>query len=320
VQGSHVLDAAVQVPQSRLKLRLIYAATGLIIGLALGVGFVVVRALVSDRLRRRDDVASALGAPVKLSVGKVRLSRWRPGRRGLAAARGAEVRRVAAYLGSAMPPRSGDLAALAVIPVGDPQAAALSLVSLATDCADQGWQVVLADLCRGAPAARLLGVKGSGVREVDVQLTVVVPDRADLVPVGPLGRGPRGDRPDPARPRRARPDSVAGSRRTRPDPAGGSLTAACASADLLLTLVALDPAVGAEHLAGWAGDAVAVVTAGRSSAERIHAVGEMTRLAGVQLVSAVLVGADKTDESLGVPHTPGPADPRSIPALDRSGA
>jgi hypothetical protein len=47
-----------------------------------------------------------------------------------------------------------------------------------------------------------------------------------------------------------------------------------------------------------------VITAGRSSWEKIQAVGEMIRLAGTRLISAVLVGADKTDESLGVPPTP----------------
>ena len=47
------------------------------------------------------------------------------------------------------------------------------------------------------------------------------------------------------------------------------------------------------------------MTAGRSSWTRIHAVGEMIRLAGMSLVSAVLVGADKTDESLGVTQPPG---------------
>ena len=43
---------------------------GLIAGLVLGLGIVVIRALLSDRLYRRDDVARALGAPVKLSVGR----------------------------------------------------------------------------------------------------------------------------------------------------------------------------------------------------------------------------------------------------------
>jgi hypothetical protein len=38
-------------------------------------------------------------------------------------------------------------------------------------------------------------------------------------------------------------------------------------------------------------------------------VGEMIRLAGMRLASAVLVGADKTDESLGATHTPTPPAP-----------
>ena len=33
---------------------------------------------------------------------------------------------------------------------------------------------------------------------------------------------------------------------------------------------------------------------------RIHAAGELIRLARIPLVSAILVGTDKTDESLGV--------------------
>ena len=72
------------------------------------------------------------------------------------------------------------------------------------------------------------------------------------------------------------------------------------SADLLLTLVTLDPALGGEHLATWATNAVVVVSAGQSSAERIHGVGEMIRLAGMRLDSVVLIGADKSDESLGL--------------------
>jgi hypothetical protein len=81
--------------------------------------------------------------------------------------------------------------------------------------------------------------------------------------------------------------------------------AAYASADLLLTLAVLDPSIGAEYLAGWACGAVVVVTAGQSSAERIRAVSEMIRLSGTSLISGVLIGADKTDESLGLTITPG---------------
>ncbi len=50
---------------------------------------------------------------------------------------------------------------------------------------------------------------------------------------------------------------------------------------------------------------VVVVTAGESSVEKVHSVGEMIRLAGTRLDSVVLIGADKSDESLGVPD---PAD------------
>ena len=285
-KDSVVLDAAAPLPHSRLKPLLREAAIGLVLGLVLGIGIVVVQALVSDRLRRRDDVAQALGAPVKLSVGTVGLKRWVPGRRWRSAVRDADVQRIAAHLGRAVPVKPGTVAALAVVPVDDLQAPSLSLVSLAVSCAKQGEQVVLADLCSGAPAARLLGVKGSGVRTVsvhDTHLVVVVPERDDIAPVGPLYRN---------------------SAQVQRASFTGEVAAACASANLVLTLAALDPSLGGEHLATWATDAVVMTTAGRSSWTKTQAVGEMIRLSGTRLISAVLVGADKTDESLGVTDMP----------------
>ncbi len=113
------------------------------------------------------------------------------------------------------------------------------------------------------------------------QLTVVVPEPDDLMRrLGPLARL------RPGQGQAAQP------------------LAAYASADLLLTLAVLDPSIGAEYLAGWARGAVVVVTAGQSSAERIRAVSEMIRLSGTSLISGVLIGADKTDESLGLTITP----------------
>jgi hypothetical protein len=219
----------------------------------------------------------------------VRLSQWLRRRRGLAAADGADVRRIIAHLRSAVPANSPDPAALAVVPVGDPRAAALSIVSLALSCAQQGDQVVLADLVSGAPAARLLRAGQPGVRTVHmrgVDLVVAVPEREDVAPAGPLGRtAPRAQRSSFS-------DAVA---------------AGCASADLLLTLAALDPSLDGDHLSTWAANAVAVVTAGQSSWTQIHAVGQMMRLAGMPPMSAVLVGADKHDESLGRTGSPGPA-------------
>jgi capsular polysaccharide biosynthesis protein len=274
VHGSQVLDSASPLPpHSRVKRLLEYAAIGLIAGLALGVGIIVIRALISDRLRRRDDVAQVLGAPVKLSVGSVRSGRSKR----LEAAEDSSIRRIAGFLSGVIPP-GGDPAALVVVPVDDVHVPALSLVSLALARARAGARVVVADLCEDAPAARLLGAAEPGVRTVSVQdthLVVAVPETGDVVPAGPLRGGLNHAR------------------------AAGPLAAACASADLLLTLAPLDPSLGGDYLSGWGQGAVAIVTAGRSSAARIHAVGEMIRMAGTPLIAGVLVGADKADESLG---------------------
>jgi hypothetical protein len=186
------------------------------------------------------------------------------------------------HLASAVAPAAGGFASLAVVAIGNVEVAAASLASLALSSAHESLKVVMADLCEGAPAAKLLGVDNPGVEEVTVgeaRLTVVRPDRDVLQLNGPLQAGSYGQESD--------------------DP----MLAACASADLVLTLATLDPALGGEHLAEWATSVVVVLTAGKSSGERVHAVGEMIRLAGIDQVSAVLVGADKADESLGVPGT-----------------
>jgi capsular polysaccharide biosynthesis protein len=287
ITGSTVLDPGYAFAQSKLKGKLIYGVIGLIAGLAVGMGLVVVREITSDRLRRRDDVTHALGAPVRLSVDPVRLSRWRPGRRGLAAAGSVAVRRITSYLSAAEPRTARGAAALAVVPVDDPMVAALSVVSLAVSRAREGRKVIVADLASGAPVAALLHAKASGVRSISVrgvQLVLAVPDRDDLAPTGPIGQAPT---------------DAQHSEFT------AAVSSACGSAALLLTLVTLDPSVGAEHVATWATSAVAVVSVGRSSWARIRAVGEMMRLAGLPLSSAVLVGADQTDESLGVTERSG---------------
>ena len=289
VKGSQVLDTAALVPPSSLKKHLaLYATLGLFAGLVLGLVIVVIRALLSERLYRRDDIARALGAPVRLSVGNVRLSRWAPGKSGLAAAQNPHVRRMVGYLRSLVPARSRrEAAALAVIPADDPRVAALSFVSLALSFAQQGTKVVLVDLVKGAPAASLLTASEPGVRQVrtqDAKLVVAVPGPDEVVPVGPRRSG--------SIPNHSAPPQ--------------DLVAAFASADLVLTLVALDPSLGGDYLATWTDDAVVVISAGKSSWTKIHAIGEMIRLGGTHLTAAILVGAEKTDESLGVIRTPGP--------------
>jgi capsular polysaccharide biosynthesis protein len=288
IQGSQILDAAAPSSAGHFKHIVLYIGGGLAAGLVLGLVIVIVRALVSDRLRRRDDVAQALDVPVRLSVTGQLTGH------GLAAASRPGIRRIVAYLRELLPQVGTQPAALAVVAVDELRTPALSLVSLALACARDGQQVVLADLCPGAPAARLLNQRrpGIGVAEAEgARLVVAVP--GDQTATGPL---PRPGTPGP--------------------PPAPELAQACAAADVLLTLVQLDPALGGEHLATWARTVVVTVTAGRSSWTKIHAVGEMTRLAGTPPVSALLLEADPTDESLGAAQAasgPAPAGPRSAP-------
>ncbi len=284
VRGTFVLNVATPTAHSRLKVALIYVAAGLVVGFLIGVIIVLVQALTSDRLRWRGDITQALAAPVRLSVGTVRVRRWLPRKYRLEATHDGEVRRVVSYLRTVVYGRG--VSGLALIAVDNEDVAAVTLVSLAVSCAEEGSRVVVADLSKGAAVARLLGTSGAGIHTVvvdETSLVVAVPDPYAVVPVGPL-------EPTPAHALPA---------------AGEELTAAYHSADLMFTLVTLDPSMGAEYLATWASDAVVVVTAGQSSATRMHSVGELVRRSGTQLVSAVLVGTDRSDETLGMAHASG---------------
>lgn len=280
VKGSQVLNAPTALPHGLKKGKAFYIAVTLLIGLVIGMIIVIVRALVSDRLRYRDDIADAIGAPVKLSIGPVTGRSRLPGLGRRASRRVLDSRRLVTYLNGAVPRSSRRLKGLAVVAVDNAEALAPAVVSLAASSARQGKQVVVADLSDGRYAARRLGVKSPGIHPVradGADFVVVTPERDDIALVGPI------------------PSSQGESAHVSPE-----LAAACASADVLLTLATLDPASGGDYLSTWATDAVAVVTAGKSSSVRVHAVGEMVRLAGMRLVSVVLIGADKGDESLGL--------------------
>ena len=296
LKGSVVLSVAA-LPRSRLKPLVTYGVIGLIGGLVVGLAVVIIRAVTSDRLRRRDDIAYALDVPVKLSVGTLGARRRLPALPGRAAKSDLDMRRVIAHLGSAIPRSTHGPAGLAIVAVDNAPVVAQAVVELAASYAGQGNQVVAADLSSGADMAHLLRVKRPGVHPVihnRVNFTLVLPDRDDAALVGPL--------------------RAIATTEGAPQ-AGDALIASYASADVLLTLVTLDPALGGDYLATWAANSVVVVTAGLSSAVRIHGVGEMIRAAGTRLVSAVLIGADKSDESLGL--TPRPDEQASVGVLGR---
>jgi capsular polysaccharide biosynthesis protein len=281
VKGTYVLNTATALPRSKVKGAALYVAGGLFGGLVVGMGGIIIVALMSRRLRRRDDIALAMGSPVRLSVGPLRKRRWPPTWPRQAARRKLDMRRVVMHLRSAVPGSSRGPASLAVVAVDDAQVVAKIVESLAVACAEEGKRVVVADLSADAQLARLLGETSPGIHPVSrngAELVLVLPEREEIAPVGPV---PAGAAPAASQ-------------------AAEALVTACASADLLLTLATLDPALGGEHLGTWTSSAVAVVTAGGSSAEKVHGVAEMIRLAGTRLDSVVLVGADKNDESLGM--------------------
>jgi capsular polysaccharide biosynthesis protein len=283
VHGSQVLNAATAAKRSSAKTLLTYAVIGLIGGLAVGMVVVIIGAITSERLRRRDDIAYAFGAPVRLSVGPLREQRF--GR--VLSGRGAAVQRrdmelVVEHLRNTVPGRRNGPVGFAVIAVDDVPTVARAVVDLADSEAQHGMRVIVADLSATGSAARLLNAQTPGINQArlgDARVLVVVPAAEDVAPAGPLKK--------PASPDGgAQPDAV--------------LVKASADADLMVSLVTLDPAHGADYLSSWATDVVAVVTAGRSTAVRIHAVSEMVRLSGVRLRSVVVIGADKSDESIGL--------------------
>jgi capsular polysaccharide biosynthesis protein len=280
--GSYVLDGAIALPRPHVKGAGLYVVGGLFGGLVVGIAIVIFSALLSRGLRRRDDVAAAIGAPVKLSVGPLRARRWRPGRPRQAAKRNLDIKRVVAFLRGVVRGSFPGSGSLALVAVDDAKVAAQVVASLAASCVTPDKQIVVADLSADAQLARLLGVSDPGIHPVSkygANLMVVLPGREEVAPKGPV---------------------PGGASSAVPAQADAALVSACSSADLLLTLVTLDPACGGDHLGTWATNAVALVTAGESSPEKIHSVGEMIRLAGTRLDSVVLIGADESDESLGV--------------------
>ena len=284
IDGSRVLNAATLGHHSKIKNIIEYLLSGLIGGLAIGLGIVVVRELVSDRLRRRDDIAAALGAPVRLSVGALRKRRL-PRGRGSAAARDRALRRIAAYWRNLALRQAGEPAALAVVAVDNALEIAPAVAIMAGRCAREDVKIAVIDLAKGAPVAKLLGARGTGVQPVRLgagSIVVFTPEEADQVVSGPL------------------PPAGAGGAGYLAEPPAEAIESVAKHARIMLTVAELDPAVGAEHLSTWATEAVAVFTAGRTRAARAYAVGELLRLSGVRAISGIVVGSDKTDESLGM--------------------
>ena len=125
-QHAHSGPALVQAKEA------FYLVLALIAGLAIGAAIVVARALVSDRLRNRDDVADAIGAPrhVQHRPPSRPPAGCRPAAR-RARMRGIDVKRLANHLdGAVVPPGAKRFAALAVVAVDNAPEVVPAVVSL----------------------------------------------------------------------------------------------------------------------------------------------------------------------------------------------
>jgi hypothetical protein len=265
VSGSQVLDAAQAAQVSDKKVIAMDGLTGLVGGLGLGMGIVIVGAIISDRPRRRSEVAATLGVPVELSVG-----RYHPPlffhqmrlRRSLKSP-GLTMRMIARRLGAHLDAAPGSK--LATVAIGPTEPAALGVATLALWLAMEGKRVVLVDMSDGRPLVPLLRAKRT-------------PDSRQVVNFHGLWM----------------------TLIVAPEDPGEMMGELFEEDDVVLVLATVSPALGADHIASWASTAALVVTAGKASDALMASTTQLLRQSGVVPVSAVLIAAGREDDSVGV--------------------
>ncbi len=274
-RGSSVLTPGTLVPASSAKLFGFDGLAGLLGGLVIGLAYVAVQAVISDRLRRRDEVASLLGAPVELSLVPLRVpkrhqERWV--RRSVLEPR-KEISALAGYLRQ-RGVRQGGRKTLLVVAVDDLTVPAAALALLGKRLADEGESVLMADLTDE-------GLLAESVEDLWVDHPSLADRSGGRLQVFTPTADDRNEVVEP--PWAATSDGV----------------------NAVLVLTTVDPARGAWHL-DWAKQAVVAVTAGRSSAQRVSSTAALLRAAGITIRSGVLLGADADDESIGLlqPESP----------------
>lgn len=281
VNGSRVITPGTPAPASVKKAFIEDSLGGMGAGLALGAFGVAVAEVLSDRVRRREDLAALLGAPVGVSVGRLRgrspLKGMAPRRRRpwLAGSTPAPSVRIAAqYLRDnlvARGPKSTEL----VVAADDLALPASAVLVLARTLAGAGERVIVVDETRDRALGRALGAGEGPIGAVDVgdghRFSVLVPERPweshhDLASQESLG-----------------------------------LVEELAAADAVLVVATVDPGLGAGHLRRWSADAVLAVTAGASTTHHLAAIAELLGAAGIAVSSSILADADTRDDSAGLP-------------------
>jgi capsular polysaccharide biosynthesis protein len=271
VSASRVIDPASAEPRSAVSRGLLALMSGLIGGLAIGIGLVVLQAILSDRLRLRVEFAAALEAPVLVSVGSVapatglgRLATSVPriGRAGVE--RRAEDQRIAAR-GLVRAVSEGGDKRLAVACLGNADEVRFALARAALDLQRSGQRVQLVDLTADG--------------RLEAAVIALAPAQTD------------------DRPTLVRPDIVPSSDIDPSEFDGGA--ASMAGHGVRLVLSEVTPRIGLDHLVDWAPRALVAVSGGRTSAQQARTTGDLARDAGLELVGVVLLHSLPDDETSG---------------------
>ena len=265
--GSYVLDPPLAIVPSKKRIFAEDGLSGLVAGLALGIGVLVLGSVVSDRPRRRAEIAMLLQAPVLASIRRRRplgrklratLGRRRMTRpsKAMHQAQGA----VVATLDNLQPP------ALALVAIGKGSArpAAVIVARSALAMAKSGRQVLAVDLTDDHTLATVLRVRARQGARREVSRGNL---RFSLV-VGDLG-------------------GVA-------DPRAQSQ-----GADAVIILANADPAIGMSHLSAWVVGAVTLIRTGKVSGYLLDGARQMLEAAGVPNLGCIMLDADRSDETFG---------------------
>ena len=93
----------------------------------------------------------------------------------------------------------------------------------------------------------------------------------------------------------------AGARLRRPSEELGELGPAWDEADLVLVLVEVDPGIDLRIVRTWVNRLVPLVSAGRASRELLSTIAGLVEKSGLEMPFALLEGADRSDQTLGLP-------------------
>lgn len=297
VHASRVLTPGTLVPTSRKKVLAFDGITGMVGAGGVAICVILVLAVLSDRLRRREDLATLLGAPVPVSVTRPpRRGFRRPSLQALVVRREPALQVLVHHFASLL---AGGQRTLLVVPADDARIPGAALLSAAARLSAEGRRVALVDETRDRALGRAFGLAGTGATAVEVGSA---PPVSLVVPPKPWEREEGAEQPlDPER-------------------ADDEVLPELEGVETVLVLASVDPAVGAWHLRRWRAGAVLCVTAGRSTTQRVTAQAELLSTAGIALPSAVLLGADPHDESVGLPVTETPVLERRLAMLHPSPA